>query len=85
MQLSHETAGHGHPVPHPETITIHVNEQPVRMIGHRQTGLEIKEAAIKQGVKIQMDFLLYLERPHQQNQPIDDGDEVTIVPAIAGG
>lgn len=78
MQIGHETAGHGDPVPHAQTITVHVNEQPVRMIGHRQTGLEIKEAAIKQGVKIQLDFLLYLERPHQANKPVDDAEEVTI-------
>jgi hypothetical protein len=27
-------------------VTIHVNEQPVKLVGHIQTGLQIKQAAI---------------------------------------
>lgn len=41
-----------------ETITIHVNGHPVRVEGRRQTGLQIKETAITQGVKIKTDFIL---------------------------
>jgi Multiubiquitin len=77
---------HGFIEPHPEhhhevhvrEVEIHVNERPVRMMGHRHTGLEIKQAAIAQGVKIEPDFLLYLERHHQPNKPIEDDEEVTI-------
>ena len=63
---------------HPEVITIHVNERPVRMQGHRHTGLEIKQAAIEQHVKIALDFLLYLEGPEGQATQIADDDEVRI-------
>src|SRR6266568_3571549 len=80
MQIPQETAElhHDHPAPHTREIEIHVNERPVNMIGHRHTGLEIKETAIAQGVKIERDFLLYLVRDHQPNMPIDDDEEVTI-------
>jgi len=81
MQAPPETTEHAqpapHPQPHPEGVEIHVNEQPVHLVGHRHTGLQIKEAAIGQGVKIELDFLLYLER-HETNKPIDDDQEVTV-------
>jgi hypothetical protein len=48
------------------------------MHGHRHTGLEIKEAAIEQHVKIELDFLLYLEGPEGQAKHIDGDEEVTI-------
>ena len=69
---------HHHPHPHPEAVEIHVNEKPVHVIGHRHTGLQIKEASIAQHVKIKLDFLLFLERHHQPNRPIGDDEEVTV-------
>jgi hypothetical protein len=79
MQDSHETVEiPHHPDQHIQEIEIHVNEHPVHMIGHRHTGLEIKEAAIAQGVKIERDFLLYLMRDHGPNKQIDNDEEVTI-------
>jgi hypothetical protein len=39
-------------------VEITVNKKPVRIEGHRATGLEIKEAAIAQGVQIELDFQL---------------------------
>jgi hypothetical protein len=48
------------------------------MTGHRHTGLEIKQAAIAQHVRIELDFLLYLEGPEGQTKHIDDAEEVTI-------
>ena len=71
---SHEQHGHHHPIP--EIVEFHVNEKPVRMEGHLHDGLQIKEAAKAQGVKIELDFLLYLLRHHQPNQLIPDGEEV---------
>ena len=62
----------------PEVITIHLNERPVRIRGHRHTGLEIKQAAIEQHVKIELDFLLYLEGPEGQARHIADDEEVAI-------
>ena len=78
MQIAHEATELRHPDQHIQEIEIHVNERPVHMIGHRHTGLEIKEAAIAQGVKIERDFLLYLVRDHQPNKQIEDEEEVTI-------
>ena len=84
MDIS-QTTVHGHPQqqpppagPHAQEVHIHVNEKPVHMAGHRHTGLEIKQAAIAQDVKIQLDFLLYLLRPHQPNKQVGDDEEVTI-------
>jgi hypothetical protein len=71
-------APHDRTEPHPHVITIHVNEKPVNMTGPRHTGLEIKQAAIGQHVNIQLDFVLYLLRHNQPNQPIDDTEMVTI-------
>jgi len=42
-----------------ENITIKVNNQPVRLPRRRVTGLEIKQAAIAQGVSIDLQFVLY--------------------------
>jgi len=77
---SMEPHGHHHPHPHPHPVTVefHVNEKPVRIEGHRHNGLQIKEAAKAQGVKIELDFLLYLLRHHQPNKLITDGEEVDI-------
>jgi len=69
---------HPHPHPHPETVEFHVNEKPVRMDGHLHTGLQIKQAAKAQGVKIELDFLLYLVRHHQPNKLIPDGEDVHV-------
>jgi hypothetical protein len=70
---------HHHPTPRPEIIEVRVNERPVRLQGRRQTGLEIKTAAIAQGVKIELDFLLYLLRQHQPNKAVGDNEEITVV------
>ncbi|WP_263351342.1 hypothetical protein [Acidicapsa acidisoli] len=78
QSFSHEPHGHPHPHhhPHPEPVRFHVNEKHVHMEGHHHTGLRIKEAAKAQGVKIELDFLLYLVRHHQPNKLIGDGEEV---------
>ena len=59
-------------------VEVHVNGKPVHLIGHRQTGMQIKKAAVVQGVKIQPDFLLYLLRHHQPNLPVGDSDEIAV-------
>jgi hypothetical protein len=56
-------------------VVIHVNEQPVR-VPHRVSGLQIKEAAIAQGVPIQTDFVLSEELPNRRTKIIGDQDEV---------
>jgi hypothetical protein len=78
MQTQEHAPAAPMPAVHAEPITIHVNEKPVHLLGHHHTGLEIKKAAIAQHVKIELDFLLYLEHPHRPNEPITDDQEVTI-------
>ncbi len=58
-------------------VVIHVNEQPVR-VPHRVTGLEVKEAAIAQGVAIQVDFVLSEELPNRRTKIIGDQDVVEV-------
>jgi hypothetical protein len=78
MQTQDDAAVRQAPEAQTHQITIHVNEQPVDMTGHRHSGLEIKQAAIAQHVKIELDFLLYLEHTHSPNEPVADNQEVTI-------
>jgi len=60
-------------------VTVTVNTKPVRLPDHRVKGLQIKEAAIDQGVEIQLDFLLTLEAHEgQPARTIDDDEVVTI-------
>jgi hypothetical protein len=39
-------------------VTVSVNDGSVKLLGHQETGKEIKTAAIEQGVSIQLDFVL---------------------------
>jgi hypothetical protein len=65
------------PLPRRE-IRVTVNRQwSVTVHGTRQTGLSIKEAAIAQGVPIQMDFLL--SRKHGPKfQPVGDDEHIRV-------
>lgn len=70
------------------TITITLNRQPVTMTDKHPTGLEIKQAAITQGVEIQIDFQLsqkvgkkFKPVSDEQRVKIDEGDEFR---AVAG-
>lgn len=58
------------------TVTVSVNEQPVKLPGHKATGAEIKAAAIAQGVLIQPNFVLQEELPNGTSRIIGDGDTV---------
>jgi hypothetical protein len=57
-------------------VTVSVNEQPVKLEGHRATGAEIKAAAIAQGVHIQPNFVLQEELPNGTSRIVGDNDEV---------
>jgi len=59
-------------------ITIFVNEKPVKIEKERQTGLSIKQAAIAQGVQIQLDFVLSIERGGGKTELIGDSDTVKV-------
>jgi hypothetical protein len=58
------------------TVTVSVNEQPVKLQGHKATGAEIKAAAIAQGVIIQPNFVLQEELPNGNSRIVGDADEV---------
>jgi hypothetical protein len=60
----------------PHVITVSVNEQPVKLDGHRATGAEIKTAAIAQGVLIQQNFVLQEELPNGTSRIVGDNDVV---------
>lgn len=59
------------------SVTIKVNRNDVKMPRRRATGLEIKQTAINQGVKIQLDFLLYRIVDGQQ-VPVRDNERLTL-------
>ena len=61
-----------------KTVTIEVNDHKVEMPAGPATGLEIKEAAIKQDVKIELNFVLQLQLPNGSSKVIGDEDKVPL-------
>lgn len=61
-------------------IPIEVNTKRVVMIGKEQTGLSIKEAAISQGVKIKVDFVLSVEKGDGKTSVVGDADPIDVHP-----
>lgn len=59
-------------------VTITVNTKPVKIEGPKATGLQIKQAAIEQGVDIQLDYELAEIRPNGEERIVGDDDVVTI-------
>lgn len=59
-------------------VQIKVNQKAVNIEGPRTTGLLVKQAAIAQGVEIQLDFILYLDLGGGRTKTIDNSDEVTV-------
>jgi hypothetical protein len=59
-------------------VQITVNKKPVNIAGPRVTGLQIKEAAIAQGVAIQPSFQLSQELSDRQRRIVGDNDVVTV-------
>ena len=68
-----------HPEDRPRRpVLISVNRHRVRIEGPRASGLEIKEAAIEQGVPIDVSFQLALFNPDGTQQIIGDDDIVEV-------
>jgi len=59
-------------------VTITVNEKPVELEGPKASGLEVKQAAITQGVRIELSFVLSEELPNRRTRIVGDTDVVTI-------
>ena len=61
-----------------KTVTIEVNDHKVDMPAGPATGLEIKQAAIKQGVHIELNFVLQMQLPNGSSKVIGDDDKVQL-------
>lgn len=59
-------------------IDIQVNGKQVRMTERHATGLQIKEAAIAQGVAIGLDFVLSEELGNHKARVVRDDETVTL-------
>lgn len=59
------------------TIRVTVNRQPVDLPGREVTGLEVKQAAIAQGVKIQLGFQLSVKHGDRY-EVVSDTNTVTV-------
>ena len=66
-----------------KTVTIEVNDHKIKMPGGPATGLEIKEAAINQGVNIQLNFVLQVQLPNGSSKVIGDGDKIPLTEHLA--
>jgi hypothetical protein len=57
---------------------IFVNRKPIKVTEKEMSGLQIKEAAIKQGVNIQLDFVLFQDLSNGQQVIVKDHQKVRI-------
>ena len=62
----------------PKKVEIEVNGKKVQILEEPASGLEIKRAAIKQGVGIKENFVLQQEMPNGTGKVIGDDDKVVI-------
>lgn len=69
--------------PPAKTVTIEVNSHEVELPDREVTGLEIKNAAIAQGVQIQANFVLQLELPNGTSRVIGDAEETRVHPHMS--
>ena len=68
---------------HLKTVTIEVNDHKVEMPAGPATGLEVKEAAIKYGVNIQLNFVLQVQLPNGSSKVVGDNDKVALTEHLA--
>lgn len=77
MQTDKQHDRAGKPGQGPKPVTISVNGQAVEMPKGEVSGVEIKQAAIAQGVAIQPDFSLFL-RGKDGLDPVRDGELIKL-------
>jgi len=63
---------------HDVAVVIHVNDKPVLLHERRLTGMDIKQAAITQGVPIQANFVLMKDLGGGRTEVVGDHDKVTV-------
>ena len=61
-----------------KTVEIVVNGKPVNVPDKDVTGLEVKQAAIAQGVNIQLDFLVFRDLSNGQQVGVKDDEIVKV-------
>ena len=66
-----------------KTVTIEVNDRKVEMPAGLATGREIKEAAIKHNVNIQLNFVLQVQLPNGSSKVVGDDDKVALTEHLA--
>ena len=66
-----------------ETFTVEVNGYKVKMPAGPATGLEIKQAAIEQGARIELNFVLQMQLPNGSSKVIGDDDKVQLTEHLA--
>jgi hypothetical protein len=59
-------------------VTVSVNDLPVKLLGRVATGAEIKTAAIEQGAKIQLDFVLEEDLADGTRRAMGDHEHVQL-------
>lgn len=59
-------------------VIVLVNGHPVKLLGHTETGLQIKTAAIEQGVQIHLKFLLEEEVADGKRRLIENDERVEL-------
>jgi len=62
----------------PQPIEIIVNGKPVNVPDSDVTGLEIKQAAIAQGLNIQLDFLVFRDLSNGQQVAVKDDEPLKV-------
>ncbi len=75
-----EKVGAGNESKKEEQVVVSVNGRPVTLTKGKLTGLEIKQAAIAQGVPIELSFVLQQELPNGKGRVIGDQDAVEVHP-----
>lgn len=66
-----------------KTVTIEVNDHKVEMPAGPATGREIKEAAIKAGVKIDLSFVLQVQLPNGSSKVVGNEDKIPLTEHLA--
>lgn len=74
----HDGGGNDNGSGKPRIIEIEVNGKPVEMPKAESTGRAIKEAAVAQGVNIQVGFMLQQELPNGSSKVVGDEDIVQL-------
>ncbi|MFD4660306.1 multiubiquitin domain-containing protein [Kitasatospora sp. NPDC058444] len=60
------------------SVTVKVNNQDVTLPDREVTGLEIKQAAISQGLPIDVGFQLSVKRSHGRYEVVDDDEPIRV-------